>query len=245
MLADTEKRSLRRSRRLSNFTREDRNPIHEDETSTAAAVAVAARNPISKKRGRTAKTQVTTNIGATSTAAAKQQNPSQVREAKGTTKNDESSEIDRKPEASKNATKTKKRSNRDNFDIESVLLEPKPRRKRLKSTTTTNKKKKKSKSEEVKRNLEPQDPQTSEVVASFLPDSGIRLNSTNRCLDLLGTSEDDHRLIRKLEGPFDASKFTTGIATYDKANEGDVDEVPAYVTDIFQRLFDAEVRCAQ
>lgn len=34
--------------------------------------------------------------------------------------------------------------------------------------------------------------------------------------------------------------FTTGIAVYDKKSEGKVGDVPAYVTDIFQRLFDAE-----
>jgi len=66
------------------------------------------------------------------------------------------------------------------------------------------------------------------------------VKQTVRCSDLLETSEDDHCLLRKIEGPFDASKFTTGIASYDKLNERNVDEVPFYVTDIFQRLFDAE-----
>lgn len=41
---------------------------------------------------------------------------------------------------------------------------------------------------------------------------------------------------------FSPNTFTQGIAPYDISNEHDVQEVPKYVTDIFQRLYDAEVR---
>lgn len=42
--------------------------------------------------------------------------------------------------------------------------------------------------------------------------------------------------------PFDSSKFTLGIAPHDQAQKDDVLEVSNYVTDIFQRLYFAEVR---
>jgi hypothetical protein len=41
--------------------------------------------------------------------------------------------------------------------------------------------------------------------------------------------------------PFDSSKFTLGIAPYD-LDKDDVLEVSNYATDIFQRLYFAEVR---
>jgi hypothetical protein len=90
------------------------------------------------------------------------------------------------------------------------------------------------------------DQQTPEEVVSasslLTSNSAIRLNPTNRCTDLLVTEDNDYCLLRKVEGPFDASKYTTGIAAYDKDHKENVDEAPDYVTDIFQRLFDAEVR---
>lgn len=42
--------------------------------------------------------------------------------------------------------------------------------------------------------------------------------------------------------PFDSSKFTLGIAPHDEATKDNVLEVSNYATDIFQRLYIAEVR---
>ena len=41
--------------------------------------------------------------------------------------------------------------------------------------------------------------------------------------------------------PFDSSKFTLGIAPHDQEKKDDVNEVSDYATDIFQRLYHAEV----
>ena len=60
---------------------------------------------------------------------------------------------------------------------------------------------------------------------------------TNLCSDILTST--DFGLQRH---PFDASQYTNGIASYDKENENDAQEVSNYVTDIFQRLYDSEVR---
>lgn len=242
-MAATGKQPLRRSRRLSslNFTREDRNLVYEHETVKGLA-PVPPRNPVSK--GQIPEIQVTTNgdINAVS------------KNIKGTviTNTKVPSDVDRKPEAAViNANRVidvnKKRIDDGIFDIESVLLEPRPKRKRPKSKTRDMKKKKKNIRNVVReaeeRSVEMHDSkiQTPDVVLSAVPNITMNLNATNRrCSDLL--IDDNHCLLRKLEGPFDASKFSTGIATYDKANEGRVSEVPAYVTDIFQRLFYAEVR---
>jgi hypothetical protein len=42
--------------------------------------------------------------------------------------------------------------------------------------------------------------------------------------------------------PYDSSKFSLGIAPHDEAKKDDVLEVSNYATDIFQRLYFAEVR---
>ena len=65
---------------------------------------------------------------------------------------------------------------------------------------------------------------------------------TKPCRDFLETTEHDYGLIRKIDGPFDASKFTTGVAEFDKENLEDVNHAVTYVTDIFQRLYISEVR---
>lgn len=49
----------------------------------------------------------------------------------------------------------------------------------------------------------------------------------------------NHMLNRQ---PFSTKEYTSGIASYDMKNKDDELEVPKYVTDIFQRLFNAEVR---
>jgi hypothetical protein len=41
--------------------------------------------------------------------------------------------------------------------------------------------------------------------------------------------------------PFDSCRYTDGLSVYDTPNRNDVNEAPEYVTDIFQRLFNAEV----
>jgi hypothetical protein len=240
MAATTEKQSLRRSRRLSNlnFTQEDRNPIGEHENKTALAL-VPPRNPVSK-RGQSFEIQVTTNDDHSALSTTTKG---------GVTKNVElPSDIVRKPgatatNANRNTHRTKKRNNKESFDIESVLLEPRPKRKRLKSKKTKKESRMTKEVKEKSGEFRDVKMQTLDAVLSVLPSSTTDLNLTNgRCSDLLISSDDDHCLLRKLEGPFDASKFTTGISTFDKVNEGNVGEVPAYVTDIFQRLFDAEVR---
>jgi hypothetical protein len=58
----------------------------------------------------------------------------------------------------------------------------------------------------------------------------------NFCNDIL--LHTDHGLVRT---PFDDSKYTPGLSPYDLDARDDVQEVSAYVTDIFQRLYDAEV----
>jgi hypothetical protein len=68
---------------------------------------------------------------------------------------------------------------------------------------------------------------------------GTRLQSRPKtvCKDILPHT--DYGLVRE---PFDASQYTAGIASYDTDKKGDVLEVSSYVTDIFQRLYNAEVR---
>jgi hypothetical protein len=62
----------------------------------------------------------------------------------------------------------------------------------------------------------------------------------NLCNDIFPHS--DHGLVRGLvRTPFDDSKYTPGISPYDLDTRDDVQEVSDYVTDIFQRLYDAEV----
>lgn len=57
------------------------------------------------------------------------------------------------------------------------------------------------------------------------------------CTEFL--TETNYGLVRV---PFDSSKFTLGIAPHDQAQKNDVLEVSNYTTDIFQRLYFAEVR---
>jgi hypothetical protein len=49
----------------------------------------------------------------------------------------------------------------------------------------------------------------------------------------------NHTMVRL---PFDASRYVPGIADHDSPNVDDVLEAPEYVSDIFQRLYFAEVR---
>jgi len=51
---------------------------------------------------------------------------------------------------------------------------------------------------------------------------------------------DQHNLVRSL--PFDPCKFTDGLSVYDTPSRDNVLEAPEYVSDIFQRLYHAEVR---
>lgn len=218
----TDRQSLRRLRRFSNTNfPEDRNPINQSETKTAVEPVLP--------QNLAAKTGLTSQIGET------KNNDQTVLSSKGGAKNvDASSDGFRNEEAvstnaNRNKPRDKKRTNEDCFDIESVLLEPRPKKCR----------KRKKKEPKILGEIEEkrQDP-----ALSLLPSSSTDLTSANcRLSDPLISSDDEHCLLRNFEGPFDASKFTTGIATFDKANEGNVGEVPAYVTDIFQRLFDAEV----
>jgi hypothetical protein len=41
--------------------------------------------------------------------------------------------------------------------------------------------------------------------------------------------------------PFDPCRYTEGLSVYDTPNRNDANQAPEYVTDIFQRLFNAEV----
>jgi hypothetical protein len=68
-------------------------------------------------------------------------------------------------------------------------------------------------------------------------DSSTDQTCSNPCLDIL--DDGNHGLQRE---PFDDSKFTAGIATYDEEHKDDLKQASSYVTDIFQRLFNAEVR---
>ena len=43
--------------------------------------------------------------------------------------------------------------------------------------------------------------------------------------------------------PFYSSEYTQGISAYDEMNRHKVQQVPNYVTDIYQRLYYAEVSC--
>jgi hypothetical protein len=79
------------------------------------------------------------------------------------------------------------------------------------------------------------------VAESPILDSVVSLETRYVGPDFLETSAHDYRLFRNLSGPFDYSKFTTGVAIFDRDNEGDVNQVTSYVTDIFQRYFASEV----
>lgn len=62
-------------------------------------------------------------------------------------------------------------------------------------------------------------------------------NDNRLCSDFVDTT--DYNMLRQ---PFDASKYTHGISEFDKPNEHKLLEVTGYATDIYQRLFHAEVR---
>ena len=239
-----EKPSLRRSQRLKNSssTHTDPNPVGNHEAKTAATM-VSSRNPVSK-RGR--QTSEPTKKPYSDDGNSISPDTKEVIASNIPLPSDADQKLSRTitMDASETKFRTKKRTKEECFDIESALLEPRPRRKKHKSTTTASKKKKSHKtinSKEMKScEMSTSKMQTShEVISRSTADLK---STTHRCPDLLQPCDDDYCLPRKLEGPFDASKFTSGIATYDKVNEGKVGEVPAYVTDIFQRLFDAEVR---
>jgi hypothetical protein len=243
-MAAIEKQSLRRSRRLSSLecTQDDPQPINETKT---ALSPVSLRNPGSKRVQALGIQATTHNDDKTLSNATKE----------GVTKNTKlPSEMaiiaeETATNANRNACRPEKGINNEGFNIESVLLEPRPKRKRLTATTKSTKKRKKvtrsiggeqESVEHVGLKTTKLDAQSS-VLAKSIADS---IPTTARCPDLFVSTDDDHCLLRKLEGPFDSSKFTTGIAKFDKASEGNVGEVPAYVTDIFQRLFDSEVRAS-
>lgn len=59
----------------------------------------------------------------------------------------------------------------------------------------------------------------------------------NPCADILQNG--GHGLQRRR---FDASKYIAGVSNYDTEHRDDVQEVTCYVTDIYQRLYDCEVR---
>ena len=68
-------------------------------------------------------------------------------------------------------------------------------------------------------------------------ESDVALRVTNNpCSDILDTT--DYSL---QPDTFISRKFNSGISAYDKENVDDVQEATDYVTDIFQRLFHAEV----
>ena len=242
-LVDNEKQSLRRSRRVSSisYATEGQNPADEDETKIGS-VPVIPRNFVGK-RDQPSDTKSTTknNTVDSSSATGEITNNDDLDCAR--LANSETGTID----TNKNTKQSKKRANDGRIDIESALLEPRPKRNRKKVPKKTSKKQKtvddktQPKEKESIRAISSK-VQTPDAVLSVLPSSTTALtSSSHRHFNPDISSDDDHCLPRKLGGPFDASKFTTGIATYDRASEGKVGEVPAYVTDIFQRLFDAEV----
>ena len=59
----------------------------------------------------------------------------------------------------------------------------------------------------------------------------------NPCTDIL--QDGNHTLQRE---SFDDSKFTAGISCYDEVYKNEIKYAPGYMTDIYQRLYDAEVR---
>jgi hypothetical protein len=89
--------------------------------------------------------------------------------------------------------------------------------------------------------IEMKDAFGSDEVNYLLPDEQVGLARKRECLDLLDTSEDDYCLTRRSAGSFDASKYTTGVALWDRDGQTDVEHVSDYATDIFQRLFAVEV----
>jgi hypothetical protein len=72
------------------------------------------------------------------------------------------------------------------------------------------------------------------------PKTHVPLVGDKHCEDILTT--DDHRLVRI---PFSTRQYVSGIGIYDLGHRDNPLQVPSYVTDIFQRLYHAEVslRC--
>ncbi len=232
MTDNTEKCATQRSRipPTMSSANEDRNPTN-DETKRAP---LSGKGGLDSQKKEINPSDGDTAVPPTNDLATKNAKPTPGKysepEAKGNT----------------NTQRPKKRVNGGRFDIESALLEPRPKRNRQKTTkrAAASEKKYSNTTEEGDKTakIHKTKVKTPDAVPLELPSSTkILIPSSHRRLDPAEQSDDDHCLPRKLEGPFDASKFTTGIATYDKASKGNVGEVPAYVTDIFQRLFDAEV----
>jgi len=72
---------------------------------------------------------------------------------------------------------------------------------------------------------------------STLSDSTPDERMSNPCPDIL--EDGNHGLQRH---PFDDTKFTAGIAKYDVEYKDDLKQASSYVTDIYQRLFNAEAQ---
>ena len=64
----------------------------------------------------------------------------------------------------------------------------------------------------------------------------VPLVGTRHCQDVLTTN--DHRLVRN---PFSSRQYVAGIGAHDLVHCDNPLHVPSYVTDIFQRLYHAEV----
>jgi len=73
---------------------------------------------------------------------------------------------------------------------------------------------------------------------SVRPKIKVPLVGTRPCQDILRTN--DHRLVRK---PFSARQYVSGVGGHDLMHSDNPLHTPSYVTDIFQRLYDAEVGC--
>jgi hypothetical protein len=165
-------------------------------------------------------------------------------------KNDLSNRDAKKPASGVGA---KRRFRATSISNEKDLDPPIPNRKRGRSSTNTESlgdggyspaaKKQDTRKSRGRRSSVPdvlmEDSFESDDVTCLLPD--VNNASTTSGVDMLFTSEDDHCLTRRVCGPFDASKFTTGISLFDRDSQSDAEQVSDYVTDIFQRLFDAEV----
>jgi hypothetical protein len=92
-----------------------------------------------------------------------------------------------------------------------------------------------------RRNLCPDILRTSDF--SLIRDDSSLATSAKRSLAAVAASANNSfRQGSSIFTSFDASKYTSGVSPYDRRHQHDVLQCPKYVTDIFQRLYDSEVR---
>jgi hypothetical protein len=131
--------------------------------------------------------------------------------------------------------KSRGRSRTSRNESESSAAEPKPSRPAKRSRTHDS-----EVSEQPARKVAhvPTNDRPKRVTRSHSRSKDASVKATPTLLADEFLQEANHNLV---SDPFDPCKYTDGLSVYDTPNRNNVLEAPEYVTDIFHRLFHAEV----